>query len=394
MLEVFLAASCVDAPACEGRASCGPSGCEPIDRPWPDWSPALGRGACVDPELDGGVTPDVPVPPDAPACPTGTTRCGAACRDLATDVAHCGRCGAACAPSNGSGACMAGRCVIASCAAGWADCDGATSNGCEANLATSATHCGRCNNRCATGACAAGTCEAATPVILRNFGGSTGFGPDEQCLHPTDEDAWAGPPPVGAMPAARPIPLNFAFARGLSLGTRTLTQMFVNANGTVSFIDPVPAFDATNDVRSSQPVLAPWWADVDTRLGGFPSQNVICFALQPGIVAATWFEVGYYDRRIATRDTFQVVMREVATPDDWDLEFRYGQCQWTTGDASEGISGLGGTPAVAGLLPGDNLAFLPLPGSGTNAVLDLCTTSNTGQAGVWRMRVRRGAPAL
>ncbi|MEZ4404994.1 MAG: hypothetical protein R3A52_00690 [Polyangiales bacterium] len=76
--------------------------------------------------------------------------------DTATD---CGACGNACPPvANASPTCAMGRCGFA-CDAGWADCDGDAANGCETDTTSSAEHCGRCGNACASGAaCAMGAC--------------------------------------------------------------------------------------------------------------------------------------------------------------------------------------------------------------------------------------------
>jgi hypothetical protein len=84
----------------------------------------------------------------------------------ATDPSHCGACGRACVVANGTAACAAGVCAVAACAAGFGDCDGSPSDGCEADLGASAAHCGGCGRACApahaTGACAAGTCTIAS----------------------------------------------------------------------------------------------------------------------------------------------------------------------------------------------------------------------------------------
>ncbi len=81
--------------------------------------------------------------------------------DLRTSTANCGGCGAACAPSNATGACVAGACTVASCAAGAGDCDGMVANGCEVDVRTSNANCGMCGRACAVGqSCAAGTCTA------------------------------------------------------------------------------------------------------------------------------------------------------------------------------------------------------------------------------------------
>ncbi|MFO0608288.1 MAG: hypothetical protein U0324_34295 [Polyangiales bacterium] len=82
--------------------------------------------------------------------------------DLRAATAHCGACGAACALAHATSRCMGGRCAVASCLAGWGDCDDSPANGCEVDLRATAAHCGACGQRCmpanAVGACAAGAC--------------------------------------------------------------------------------------------------------------------------------------------------------------------------------------------------------------------------------------------
>ena len=52
--------------------------------------------------------------------------------ELTTDLAHCGRCGNACAPpANGAPVCVEGLCGLGDCAAGFIDLDGDEANGCE-----------------------------------------------------------------------------------------------------------------------------------------------------------------------------------------------------------------------------------------------------------------------
>ncbi len=86
--------------------------------------------------------------------------------DLMTAVAHCGACGMACSIVNGTAACARGVCVRANCNAGFSDCDMDSVNGCEVNLGMSAAHCGSCGRTCslanATSACAAGACTIAS----------------------------------------------------------------------------------------------------------------------------------------------------------------------------------------------------------------------------------------
>lgn len=77
------------------------------------------------------------------------------------DVNHCGSCGACGAVVSGSPACTAGTCTAA-CASGFADCDRIYGNGCETNLQASIANCGMCGMACSfangAGACSGGAC--------------------------------------------------------------------------------------------------------------------------------------------------------------------------------------------------------------------------------------------
>lgn len=61
--------------------------------------------------------------------------------------------------------------------------------------------------------------------------------------------------------------------------------------------------------------------------------------------------------------------------------------QWTTGDASGGSNGFGGTPAQVGFNAGDGVRYSSVPGSRTADIVNIETTSNVDVAGVWVFRV-------
>ena len=224
---------------------------------------------------------------------------------------------------------------------------------------------------------------ASAAPLLSGLGGPAGFGVG--VLADTDD---------GASP---PFSISTAFPDGMLYGAAPYTELVVNANGTVSFGSVLPplgsGFPAPFPV-SPIPAVSPYMADVDTR-GSMPGgPNVIYWAVERGRVVVTYDRVGYYSLRVDRLNSFQVIFSAPSRPGagarDFDVELRYDRCEWTTGDASDGAGGLGGRRAQVGFDAGDFTRAHMLPGSGTAAVLDLCTTSNVGAPGVWRFEVRGG----
>jgi hypothetical protein len=98
-----------------------------------------------------------------PECTGATTLCNGVCVVTASDTRNCGECSVQCAPPHAIPACTNGRCVLASCEAGFADCNADPRDGCEVNVATNFEHCGRCDALCrapeATTVCADNLCR-------------------------------------------------------------------------------------------------------------------------------------------------------------------------------------------------------------------------------------------
>ncbi len=106
------------------------------------------------------VTPTPPEPDARPRCPSGESRCGAACVDTAVDTKHCGACGNACDPGEvcGNGGCKT------KCSDGKTNCGG----GCVDTL-INAKHCGACGTVCpANKACVDGNCQCPTGFSFCN----------------------------------------------------------------------------------------------------------------------------------------------------------------------------------------------------------------------------------
>lgn len=227
---------------------------------------------------------------------------------------------------------------------------------------------------------AAPTTAFAVP-LYRGFGGPAGFGTG--ILNGNDD---------GSTPS---IDLAGAFTGGLRFYGGPYTQVWVNNNGNVTFNAAVGAFTPRPFPIAAQPMIAPYWGDVDTRNRtslADPAENLVYYHLEPGRLVVTWYNVGYYNNHNNYRMSFQLIVTNATGcgSGDFDVEFRYDRCEWVTGDASGGMDGHGGTPAQAGFDAGNLHDYTALPNSFTNDIVQLCGTSNVDMPGVWEFSVRAG----
>ncbi len=241
---------------------------------------------------------------------------------------------------------------------------------------------------------AALSAPAEAVPLLTGFGGPTGYGLPQNCVHPNDDGSYAGPPPTSGYPAVA-IPIMTAFPSGLNFFGNTYRSMYVNTNGNITFRGAVGTYTPMPFPVADQPMIAPWWADVDTRGLGMPMRNNICFHIEPNRIVVTWNNVGYFSSHDNLQNDFQLILttsNTCSTTGDFDVEFRYNRCQWTTGDASGGSGGFGGTPAQVGFDAGNRRNYVALPMSRSMAILDVCRTSNVpgGPPGLWRFQIRGG----
>jgi len=179
------------------------------------------------------------------------------------------------------------------------------------------------------------------------------------------------------------------------------TQVYVNNNGNVTFDAPLSTFTPFPLLGTSRVIIAPFFADVDTRSSANGAQPVTYGTGTFGGQAAfgvNWINVGYFSEGTDKLNSFQllIVDRSDIALGDADIYFNYGQIQWETGSASGGSGGLGGNSARAGYSNGVDAAF-ELPGSAVNgAFLDggpnaLVSSSNVGEPVRWVFQVHIGA---
>lgn len=136
------------------------------------------------------------------------------------------------------------------------------------------------------------------------------------------------------------------------------TQLFVNNNGNVTFDSSLSEFTPFNLLSTNRVILAPFFADVDTRGVGTVTFGQDTVAGRPAF-GVNWTDVGYFSSQTDKRNTFQMVLvdRSDVAAGAFDFEFNYQTIQWEAGSASGGSGGLGGDTARAGYSNGSDRSF-------------------------------------
>jgi hypothetical protein len=146
-------------------------------------------------------------------------------------------------------------------------------------------------------------------------------------------------------------PINLGFS--LNFFGQNYTTFYINNNGNISFGNGIAAYTPSGPTGANEPIISPFFADVDTRN---PASGVVHFSQLANEDIITWDSVGYYDSNANKLDTFQLILRGpgYAIPaGQGQIGFYYGSMQWETGDASGGTNGFGGTPAAVGFGDGN-----------------------------------------
>lgn len=147
------------------------------------------------------------------------------------------------------------------------------------------------------------------------------------------------------------LPFSFNF-----FGT-TYDSLYINNNGNISFTSPYYTFTPDSFPSSNFNMVAPFWGDVDTRdsLSG-----LVYYKITPTAMIVKWENVGYYQSHIDKSNTFQLIItdgNDPLLPSGTNVAFCYGDMNWTTGDASSGVNGFGGTPATVGVNQGNGTDY-------------------------------------
>jgi len=200
-----------------------------------------------------------------------------------------------------------------------------------------------------------------------------------QCIIPIDATFQVvpfqfGTPPDyrnddGSSPAIN-LPFTFCFYGQI------MTTAFINNNGNISFGSAFGTFSSFSFPSTQYSMIAPFWADIDTRA---MTSGLVYYKVTPTYMIVRWQNVGYYSMHTDKVNDFQLIIsngNDPILPPGSNCAFCYGDMQWTTGDASMGVNGFGGTPATVGCNLGDGVNYIQLgrfdaPGTNYNGPFGL-----------------------
>ncbi|MCC7050118.1 MAG: VCBS domain-containing protein [Alphaproteobacteria bacterium] len=230
-------------------------------------------------------------------------------------------------------------------------------------------------------------------ALVNGLGGAAGFG--ENTVPVGDDNSFPQEAPG--------IDISSVFTGGLNFFGTTYNALFVNNNGNITFTGPLNTFTPSQiGAGFNAPIIAPFWADVDTRGtdnvpptpgGNSTGSDNVYYDLDAAnhVFTVTWDDVGYFSGATDKVNAFQLQLIDRGDG-NFDIVFRYESINWTTGNASGGSGGLGGSPARGGYTAGDGTHYFELPGSGNQGSVLAWdeSTGNTGQVGVYVFQVRGG----
>ena len=158
-------AGCGTGPACTGGQTCCSGACVDLATSIPNCGLcgklcAVGGGT---PKCEGSVC-------KVASCDTGRGDCDGrvdtGCEATLDSTTNCGACGVKCEMPSGIGTCGTGTCAIAGCFSGFDDCNKVLADGCEVNITSDPSNCARCGNVCpapnGTASCTARVCGIAS----------------------------------------------------------------------------------------------------------------------------------------------------------------------------------------------------------------------------------------
>lgn len=142
------------------------------------------------------------------------------------------------------------------------------------------------------------------------------------------------------------IALPFTF----SLYGTDQSEVYINNNGNISFGGGFSSFVASGFPVANFPMVAAYWADVDTR--GLNS-GLVYYRVGEHEMVVRYNAVGYFANGDDLLNDFQIIISDGTSelvPAGQNISFCYGDMQWATSG-----SGFGGSPGNVGANAGDGV---------------------------------------
>lgn len=198
------------------------------------------------------------------------------------------------------------------------------------------------------------------------------------------------------------IPLGFS----INFFGVSADSIYINNNGNITLNGSLNAFTPFGLTATNRQIIAPFFADVDTRSNSSPVTYGTGNFLGRPAFGVNWINVNCYESSVVTpagNNSFQLILvdRSDIGTGDFDIIFNYDQILWETGTASGGSDQcLGGDVVHAGFSNGTGIpgTFYELLGSGVSGAFlnggpnALITNSlNSNIAGRYIFQARNGS---
>lgn len=206
--------------------------------------------------------------------------------------------------------------------------------------------------------------QAQAGLLINGLGGDAGFG--EHSLAVGDDNS-------------QEVDISGIFENGLNLCGSSYSSLYINNNGNITFGSALSSYSPTAIRETEIPMIAPFWADVDTRGGSLAASsggnstgaNTVWYDIdaENGVFTVTWDDVGAFSSGTVP-NAFQLQLinqsgNEDRADGDFDIRFIYEDIQWTMGSASSVHASMGWTS-------GDGSNWFEAPQSGdADALLGL-----------------------
>ena len=188
----------------------------------------------------------------------------------------------------------------------------------------------------------------------------------------------------------------------------TYNQIYINMNGNCTFGSGFTNYNPTTTLAASnQNIMAPLWADVDTRntAAGQVTYSRTTAGSVPQVDGrnaffVNWVGVASYNNQSTPTDSFQLVIvdRSDTGAGNFDFMFNYDQVSWdiatsastTRARAGWGRAGTGFELPGSGTAQGSASALTDTAPSATSLIQN--SMNSTGQLGRYLWQVRAGTP--